>query len=217
LVGSALLDFEASFLAGTDDLADAIRRAGDEDAASLPLLDSAACLRLAGEARSLRYRPARPVVGVGETAVYQDFDLATELPTGDGLTALARALDRAIGRALGAMKRNPLPDGFAINDLIVQRYPVGSEGITPHRDHIRYTGLVAIIVLAGAGRFFISGDRTGADAREMPAPPGHLLLMRAPGFNGRNDRPFHAVRDIAEERYIFGLRHDSHPERWDLG
>jgi hypothetical protein len=207
-------ELEATFLAGTAALADAIRRAGDEDAASLPLLDAAACAQLTAEARTLDFRPARPVVGVGETAVYQDFDLATEVHRDGALPALARALDRALGAALASMKRSPL-EGFEINDLIVQRYPAGSAGITAHRDHIRYTGLVAIVVLAGAGRFFVSSDRGGTDEREIPAPAGHLLLMRAPGFQGRNDRPFHAVREVTEERFVFGLRHDSRPERWD--
>jgi len=64
-------------------------------------------------------------------------------------------------------------------------------------------------VLAGAGRFLDSADRAGRAAREVPAPPGQLLLMRAPGFNGRNDRPFHAVREITAERSILGLRQDS--------
>jgi len=208
--GTIVLDSEAAFTAGTCALADAIRRAGEEDAAALPLLDRAVCMSLAEEARSLAFRPARQVVGVGEAAVYQDFDLVTEIPDG-GLRLLAETLERNIGNAVESMNRNPLPDGFAVNDLIVQRYATGSAGISPHRDHIRYVGLVAIVVLAGAGRFFVSRDRTGRDAREVPAPPGHLLLMRAPGFNGRNDRPFHAVREITEERYILGLRYDSRP------
>jgi hypothetical protein len=212
-----MLELELEFFTATQVLADAIRRTGDEDAASLPLLEPAVCASLTAEARRLDYRPARPVVGVGETAVHQDFDLATEFPEGGGLEALARALDRHIGQALRSMRRNPLPGGFAINDLIVQRYATGSAGITAHRDHIRYVGLVAIVVLAGAGRFFISQDRAGQDAREIPAPPGHLLLMRAPGFQGRNDRPFHAVREITAERYILGLRCDSRPDRWDSG
>jgi hypothetical protein len=210
-----MLELELEFVTATQVLADAIRRTGDEDAASLPLLDPAVCASLTEEARRLDYRPARPVVGVGETAVYQDFDLATELNGAAGLMALAGAVDTHIARALRSMKRNPLPDRFAINDLIVQRYFAGSAGISAHRDHIRYVGLVAIVVLAGAGRFFISQDRAGRDAREIPAPPGHLLLMRAPGFQGRNDRPFHAVREITEERYILGLRCDSRQDRWD--
>lgn len=207
--GTAILEPTAEFTSGVGALADAIRCVADGDAASLRLLDPVACARLAGEAQQLAFRPARAVVGAGETAVHQDFDLATDIPEDLALRALARALERHIGRALESMNRNPLPGGFAINDLIVQRYAAGSAGISPHRDHIRYVGLVAIVVLAGAGRFLVSQDRSGRDAREVPALPGHLVLMRAPGFNGRNDRPFHAVREITEERYILGLRHDS--------
>lgn len=198
-----------AFVTGVCELADAIRRVADADAASLALLDAVSCARLVAEARRLGYRPAQAVVGAGDSAVHQDFDLATELPDAGGLAAMARALDRHLGEALESMNRNPLPDGFAVNDLIVQRYAAGSAGISAHRDHIRYAGLVAIVVLAGAGRFLISRDRAGNNAREIPAPPGHLLLMRAPGFQDRNDRPFHAVRDITADRYIFGLRHDS--------
>lgn len=200
---------EPTFLAGLRALIEAIRRTGDADAASLPLLDAGACARLAAEARRLDYRPAQPVVGSGANAVYQDFDLAWDVPEHGGLEALARALDRHIRQALDSMPRSPLPDGFAGNEVIVQRYPAGSAGISEHRDHIRYVGLIAIVVLSGAGRFFVSADRSGRDAREIPAPPGHLLLMRAPGFQGRNDRPFHAVREITAERYILGLRSDS--------
>lgn len=70
-------------------------------------------------------------------------------------------------------------------------------------------------MLGGAGRFLICGDRSGSGAREIPFAPGDLLLMRAPGFQGRGDRPFHAVRDITAGRYILGLRHDASPKRWN--
>jgi len=207
--GTAILEPSEAFASGIGALAAAIRRTADGDAASLPLLCADACARLTDEARALAFRPARPVVGVGDAAVYQDFDLATDIPAGGVLSALARALDRHIRCALRSMNRDPLPEGFQFNDLIVQRYAAGSAGISEHRDHIRYVGLIAIVVLSGAGRFHVSADRTGRGAREVPAPPGQLLLMRAPGFNGRNDRPFHGVRDITAERYILGLRQDS--------
>lgn len=204
------LDFVADVVA----MADALRRVGDEEASSLALLPADALGPLLEEARGLRYRPAKPVVGQGDAAVHQDFDLTMEIPPDGALVALARALGRLIGAALATMRAPPL-DAFEINDYIVQRYPVGCAGMSPHRDHIRYTGLVAIVMLGGAGRFLVCDDRAGANEREIPMKPGDLLLMRAPGFQGRGDRPFHAVRDITEDRYIFGLRHDARPERWD--
>jgi hypothetical protein len=32
--------------------------------------------------------------------------------------------------------------------------------------------------------------------------------MRAPGFAGRRDRPFHFLRDVTQARLALGLRHD---------
>ncbi|MBE9556567.1 MAG: hypothetical protein IMF08_06895 [Proteobacteria bacterium] len=195
-------------------MADALRRVGDGGATSLALLPADALAPLLAEARALPYRPAKPVVGQGDAAVHQDFDLTTEIPPGGALMALSWALNELIGAALADMRSPPLPGGFEINDYIVQRYRAGCAGMSPHRDHIRYTGLVAIVMLGGAGRFLVCDDRAGANEREIPTRPGDLLLMRAPGFQGRGDRPFHAVRDITADRYIIGLRHDARPERW---
>jgi hypothetical protein len=41
---------------------------------------------------------------------------------------------------------------------------------------------------------------------DLPNAPGDLLLLRAPGFLSTEDRPFHAVLDIFEERLTFVLR-----------
>lgn len=203
------------FLADAAAMAGALRRVGDEEATSLALLSAGALGALLDEARDLPYRPAKPVVGQGDAVVHQDFDLTTEIPPGGALMSLSRALNELIGEALDGMRAPPLRD-FEINDYIVQRYPAGCAGMSPHRDHIRYTGLVVIVMLGGAGRFLVCDDRAGANEREIPCAPGDLLLMRAPGFQGRGDRPFHAVRDITEDRYILGLRHDARPERWDI-
>lgn len=203
------------FLADAAAMADALRRVGDEEATSLALLSAGALGALLDEARDLPYRPAKLVVGQGDAVVHQDFDLTTEIPPGGALMSLSRALNELIGEALDGMRAPPLRD-FEINDYIVQRYPAGCAGMSPHRDHIRYTGLVVIVMLGGAGRFLVCDDRAGANEREIPCAPGDLLLMRAPGFQGRGDRPFHAVRDITEDRYILGLRHDARPERWDV-
>jgi len=212
LTQTAILDFDRAFVADAAAVADALRRVGDDGAASLSLLPADALGPLLEEVRGLQYRPAKPLVGQGDAAVHQDFDLTTEIPADAALMVLTRALDRLIGAALASMRAPPL-DAFEINDYIVQHYPAGCAGMSPHRDHIRYTGLVAIVMLGGKGRFLVCDDRAGANEREIPMKPGDLLLMRAPGFQGRGDRPFHAVRDITEDRYIFGLRHDARPER----
>ena len=75
-----------------------------------------------------------------------------------------------------------------------------------------YAGLVAIVTLAGEARFFVCDDRAGAGAREVPIPPGGLCLMRAPGFAGLTDRPFHYLSEVGDAgRISRGIRHDTRP------
>ena len=201
---------DCNLLAGPQAIADTIRHLDAEDVAAVPLLDTAACGVLAAESLRLPgWRPARPVVGEGAATVYQDFELTVDIPPGSAVRALGDALESTIAAALAMLDPSTLPGGFRVNDYIVQRYPVGSAGMSPHRDHVRYVGLVAIVVVQGAGRFMVCADRAGTGSREIPSRPGDLLLMRAPGLFGRRDRPFHYVRDIAEERIILGLRQES--------
>ena len=196
---------EPDFLASPEALAAAIAGLAAEDALSLPLIGAAQCARLTAAAEGLRYRPAKPVFGAN---VHQDFEICDSFPPDGPFHAFAEALGRLTLEAMALMDPNPYPGDFAFNDLVMQRYPVGRGRITPHRDHIRYEALVAIITLAGAGRFFVCADRAGREAREIPSPEGGLLLMRAPGLAGRRDRPFHMLHDVTRRRVSFGLRYD---------
>lgn len=200
------------FRATAEQLAKVIRRLGEEDAASLPLLDAAGGAALRAAAENLAFRPGRAVVGSGEAAVRQDFDVALAFPPDGVFRALAAALGERLRAALSLAPCLDDPAGFRLNDLIVQRYRRGSFGITPHRDHVGYRGLVAIVTLRGAARFFVCADRQGNGAREVPAPPGHLLLMRAPGYLSDRPRPFHFLGEVTKERLSLGLRYDSRRE-----
>jgi alkylated DNA repair dioxygenase AlkB len=186
------------------------RLAAGVEALSLPWLDRAACGSYLDEAARLTYREARPVVGAGEKAVRQDFEVCFEDLGDDGpFHAFARTLEEEVKQAAALLPAYPLPPGFRFNDLIVQRYRPGSAGITPHVDHIRYQGLVAIAVFSGEGDFQIVEDREGRNPRSIPNAAGDLLLMRAPGFAGLNGRPFHRLASVRSPRVILGLRWDS--------
>jgi hypothetical protein len=178
-------------------------------AASVPFLDAGGCARLVEAARHLTWRAARPVIGEGDRRVLQDFELTVRLPEDGPWRETADLVNAALAEAAGGLSPNPLPAGFQINDLILQRYAAGSRGITAHRDHIRYRGLVALLILSGNGRFCLCDDRSGAGAREIVAAAGDLLLMRAPGFAGSPERPFHFLDGISAERLSFGLRWDT--------
>ena len=200
--------FDDGFLASPQELAGSLARLAAEDAVSLALLSDAACKDLLAASRGLSYRSARPVIGTGDKAVHQDFELCMNPPPPGPFHACARALERLLEAALAWLPDPPLAAAPPLNDVVVQRYRPGALGITPHRDHVRYRELVAILTLAGRARFYVCKERSGTDSHEVPIPPGSLLLMRAPGFAGRGDRPFHFLKDITRQRVCLGLRHD---------
>lgn len=191
------------------DLAETLALCVERGAAAVPIFSESECRRLAEAAQHLSWRRARPVVGEGERRVLQDFELAQHFPQESPYRPISALIDAALSQAAGRLESDPLPEGFRINDLVLQRYASGSRGITAHRDHLRYRGLVALVIVAGDGRFCLCEDRQGSGAREIPALPGDLLLMRAPGLAGSSARPFHFLDQIALERLSFGLRWDT--------
>ena len=169
-------------------MAAALDRVAREDAAVLPLLGAEDCRPFVESGADLSFRSAKPVIGEGERAVYQDFDICLSIPEPHPLWQLTQAVERLIAASLAAMSRPPL-EALPLNDLVLQRYPPGARGITPHRDHVRYVGLVVIVQLSGDGRFGLCADRSGRGARVLDAGPGDGILMRAPGFGGARHRP----------------------------
>ena len=198
----------AGFCSGPEALAEALRETARVDGAAVPLLGIEARAALLEVCTALPYRPATPKLGPPGREVYQDFELTVAVPEVSPLHDLARALERWLASALAIMDDPPLSATVPLNDLIVQRYPVGSRGITPHRDHITYRDIVILVTLSGHCRFFLCADRSGAGRREIPMAPGSALLLRAPGFAGREDRPFHLLSEVTEERVGLGYRHE---------
>ena len=213
---SSIFDLAAHLRPTPRQLADAIARLGTEDVSALPLLDDGARRHLAQAAARLPFKASTPVVGEGERAVRQAFQYCVTLPQNSLLRAFASCLERRLNDSLTLLDPPPLAGAIRLNDFIVQRYQLGSVGITPHRDHVKYTGLVAIVILSSRARFSVCVDRSGRQPREIPSPPGQLLLMRAPGFHGRRDRPFHFVTAVTQRRYSFGLRQDSRAHEEDI-
>jgi hypothetical protein len=209
---AAAAAFDRHVTASPAEVAQSLARLAEQDAVSIDLLSPQGCADLLAASAELSYRDARPVIGTGDREVHQDFEICMPVPDGSLFHDCRDALERLLDRALKVMPAPPLAAPPRLNDLVVQRYPAGSRGITAHRDHLCYRDLVAIVTLAGQARFFVSTDRSGENAREVSIPPGSVLLMRAPGFADRDDRPFHFLNDVGEERVCLGLRHDMRTE-----
>lgn len=164
--------------------------------------------RLLTEAEQCRYREAREVIGRGQNQVRQRMGVFDAFDPTSAFLELKRAFQSLWDGSLGRLPASPFERRPIFNDLMLQRYTPGKEGITPHRDRTAYRYIICLFVIEGYGRFGICEDRSGSGAREIPHGPGDVILTRAPGFRGSDERPFHFVEDIRQTRYVFGLRHD---------
>jgi hypothetical protein len=180
-------------------------------ATSRPLLSEAGRARLLAAAHAMEYRASRPVVGTGENAVRQDLDWSADFGQSGPFHDLTQRYQAMWDEAVATMPASPFATPLTFNEMMMTRYRAGSLGITPHRDHITYVNLVALVVLEGEGRFRVARDRSGAEARAIDGSPGRVILMRAPGFQGSDVRPFHFVNEIPARRTVFGLRHEHPP------
>lgn len=145
-------------------------------------------------------------------SVRQKMDGCFLHPPFDGfpcIVSLAEALTEA-ARASGVR-------GLATwrpNEVSVQRYRPGPLGIEPHRDNLRYRGLVAIFTTKGCARFRVLEAREGGVLAEWTPHPGDLVLLRGPGLAGvRDGRPFHAI-DAPErgQRWSVSFRQNARPD-----
>lgn len=191
-----------------------LERLAREDAIALPLIPEAARARLLAEQAGYAYLPSREVVGSGPTLVRQQLDWFADFPEGSAFTAFTTAFQALWDAAMAPLNGGGFATPLNLNEMMLNRYEVGSIGITPHRDHISYRNLVVLLVLEGEGLFRVAAARSGQGARAVPAPPGHAIFMRAPGFPGFGDdagRPFHYVAEITRRRTVFGLRQEEPP------
>ncbi len=161
-----------------------------------------AATALAHEAQRLKFE-LQPAV-YGSRSVQQAVACADIAPRGR-LWEFADAVEIAMQNMVGD-EAMTVPLGF--NRRVVQWYRPETIGIGSHRDESRYRNLVVLCGLSGYGRFKLFRGSSGALYLTRKVGPGDVVVMIAPGFNGRDDRPVHAVDQIQGERYVLALRRD---------
>ena len=133
----------------------ALDRLPAQKAIAIDCLSLDDCNQLIELADQLAYRKARAVTGSQSTPVYQDFELNYAIPDTHPFQQLMATLEAFVEPLL--TQKRPADDSaqerLMLNDLIVQRYPPGCSGISPHRDHVEYRLVVLILLLSGNGEF----------------------------------------------------------------
>ena len=172
-----------------------------QGAMSVPLLREDFRLTLLEEARSSTYATEPDVIGSGEEEVHQQVSSRCVIGEGSAYALLRQAFHTVCEEAFSSLAPYPFTTPLRLMELRLQKYAPGSSGITAHRDGSCFCNLVCVFLIGGSGRFVVCADRSGRDARDLDATPGRLLLLRAPGFLGSEERPFHYLTEIGEERY----------------
>jgi len=177
-------------------------------AASFKILAEDFRISLLREAHQYPYRPEAEIVGSGNRIVRQQLGSFEDFPDGSQFILLKSSFQTWLNDRVAHSQVSSFQKPLSFTSLVLQKYAKDSLGMTPHRDHLRYINLVCVFVIEGQARFYVCADRSGTDAKEVDASPGSVILLRAPGFLGSRDRPFHYVTGIQETRYSFGLRQE---------
>ncbi len=175
-------------------------------ATSVHLLSEDFRLALLQEAKSYPYTPEAEVVGNGKQTVRQQLGSFTRFPAFTLYSHLKDAFQTLLDEHLATVKNYPFTTRLNFNTLVLQKYDLGSIGITLHRDRLSYINLVCIFNIGGQGEFYLCDDRCGSNARAIDSFPGSVIFLRASGFMSCLERPFHYVSNINSTRYTFGLR-----------
>jgi len=187
------------------DITDVICELVEHGAVSLPMIPEIRRGELLDEAQTYTYEDQPEIVGGG--LVREELSSVTEFPDNSLFWRLKNDFTELFTRKISTLKVKDLfSTSLLFNDMSLQRYRVGSIGITPHKDGKSRINLICVFILTGQAEFAICDDRSGSNARFLDTMAGNLIILRGPGFLNSEVQPFHFVRNITHERIVFGLR-----------
>ncbi|MEK9157601.1 MAG: dihydroneopterin aldolase [Patescibacteria group bacterium] len=173
--------------------------------ASIPIIPEFRRVELLEEAYSHTYNPQPEVLSGG--LVREQLSSVTDFPADSLFHQLRNDFTELLIRKLGTLTTKDIfSTPLRLDELSLQKYEAGSIGITPHKDGKSRLNLICVFILAGTSEFAICEDRGGNNPKFLSTSPGNVILLRGPGFFHSTFQPFHFVRNITEQRIVFGLR-----------
>ena len=175
---------------------------------SIQFLSKNAVSKLLNQVSKLKFKQAKTLTG---NQVSQDFEISFPVKRVHYLNSLASSLELLFLNSLKRMKYPPCKSP-KFNDIAAQKYLSGSKGISPHRDHIKYSGIIVLLNLHGNSRLGICDNRLGKNAKTINDYPGRIVILPGSKFlskNGNDLRPLHFVDRIKSERISIGFRYNS--------
>lgn len=175
-------------------------------AISVPLLTQDICTALCQEAITYQYIPDVKTVGMGDRTVRTEYSACEVFPADSLYATLAREFEILLHQSIDTLDTQLFSTPLQFDSKVLQRYEPGQLGITPHRDSLKAINLICLFNISGRAEFYRCDDRQGTNSIQLETTPGNVIFLKAPGFQGGSDRPFHYLTHITETRYSFGLR-----------
>lgn len=115
-----------------------------------------------------------------------------ELQRADSNASLAWNLADQLAEAAAVLP--PPHSEFRPNDLVVQRYQMGSAGVSAHHDSSKFRLLIVILTIKGSAELRLHHERLAAPHLTLAIGPGDLCVLEAPTTARRQaELPFHSV------------------------
>ncbi len=177
---------------------------------SFPILPVERRLKLLTESENYEYIPQPEYPQ--SPLVREQLSSVTSFPDTSLFYTLRKDFESHLKNLIPSIIWNQLfPTPLIFNDLSLQFYEKGSIGITPHKDGKSCINIICIFILKGRASVGICDDREGSNPYYLDASPGNVIIIRGPEFIGSSYQPFHFVKDIMEDRIVFGLRQKISP------
>lgn len=187
------------------DIKEAVNSIATDGAFSFPILPKGRREKLIEEAYSYQYQPQPEIVGKGQ--VQEQISSVKEFPEDSLFWKLRNDFVELLIRKFSTLKIEGIfKTSIDFNDMSLQKYDKDSIGITPHKDGKSRVNIICVFNLIGKAEFALCDDRRGSNPKFLDTTPGNIIMLRAPGFFQSTYQPFHYVRNIIEERIVFGLR-----------
>ncbi len=100
----------------------------------------------------------------------------------------------------------PFRTPLVFNDHLLLWYPEGDLGLGAHRDESKYKNMIVSITLCGQSLFNIHDNHDAPPHTSFHVGAGDAVFMAAPGFRGRDVRPYHSVTHVTDERIALILK-----------
>ena len=141
----------------------------------------------------------------GPRGVFQNFFSCEErqIPFDSPVREFSRECARALMRKGGWRFDGEL----CFNDHLILKYPAhAGVALGAHRDYSEYRNLIVSITLRGRASFNLHPEPDVRPNLSYAMAPGWGVAMVAPGFMGREERPWHSVSGVGEERISLILK-----------